>query len=109
MHLIDVVPTLLELAGVSPPSVWNGEPRPPLAGRSLLPVFANDVPVDREFLFFSHIGNRGLRVGDWKIVADKTGTWELYSLANDRAESHDLATSYPEKVKELAAICGPAQ
>ncbi len=104
VHLIDVVPTLLELVGVSSPSVWNGEPRPPLAGRSLVPLFAKDVLIEREYLYFSHIGNRGLRVGDWKIVADKSGSWELYDLANDRAESHDLAASHPEKVKELAAI-----
>jgi arylsulfatase A-like enzyme len=104
VHLIDFVPTLLELAGISPPAVWNGEPRPPLAGRSLVSVFAKDVPIDREFLYFSHIGNRGLRAGNWKIVADKSGPWELYDLANDRAESHDLAASHPGKVNELAAI-----
>jgi arylsulfatase A-like enzyme len=103
VHLIDVVPTLLELAGISAPAEWNGDPRPPLAGRSLVPSFASEVPIDRDFLYFNHIGNRGLRVGDWKIVADKGGPWELYNLANDRAESHDLASSHPEKVKELAA------
>jgi arylsulfatase len=104
VHLIDVVPTMLELAGVVPPSAWSSEARPPLAGRSLVPVLKKDAPIEREFLYFSHRGNRGLRVGDWKIVAEKAGDWELYDLAHDRAESHDLATSHPAKVKELTAI-----
>ena len=95
---------MLELAGLSSPSARNGEIRPPLAGRSLVNVFANDIPIDREFLFFSHIGNLGSTVGDWKIVADKSGSWELYDLANDRAESHDLAVSHPKKLRELTAI-----
>lgn len=103
-HFVDFVPTLLELAGASAPATWNNEARPPLSGRSLVPAFAKDVLVDREFLFFKHIGNRGLRVGDWKIVAIKDGPWELYNLANDRAESNNLATAQPEKVKELEAI-----
>ncbi len=103
-HLIDVVPTLLELAGVPPPESWGGEPRPPLPGRSLVPALAADVPIARDFLFFKHIGHRALRVGDWKIVAVKDGPWELYDLAKDRAESHDLAATHPEKLKELSAI-----
>jgi len=103
-HFVDFVPTLLELAGATAPSTWNDEARPPLSGRSLVPAFAKDVEIDHEFLFFKHIGNRGLRVGDWKIVAVKDGPWELYNLANDRAESNNLAADHPEKVKELVAI-----
>lgn len=102
-HLIDVVPTLLELAGVAPPSAWGGESRPPLAGRSLVPAFAGDVTIPRDFLYFKHNGHRALRVGDWKVVAVKGGPWELYDLSRDRAESHDLASIHREKVKELAA------
>jgi arylsulfatase len=104
-HFVDVVPTLLELAGVSAPTTWNGEKRPPLPGRSLVRAFEKDVSVERDCLFFKHEGNRALRVGDWKIVASGAGApWELYDLAKDRAESHDLAGRHPEKVKELAAL-----
>jgi arylsulfatase A-like enzyme len=104
-HFVDVVPTLLELAGVPAPATWNGAQRPPLSGRSLVPALAKDITIKRDFLFFKHQGNRALRVGDWKIVASGAGTpWELYDLANDRAESHDLAARYPERVKEFAAI-----
>ncbi|WP_422928281.1 arylsulfatase [Singulisphaera sp. PoT] len=103
-HLVDFMPTFLELAGASAPTTWDGEARSPLSGRSLVPAFAKDVNVDREFLYFKHVGNRGLRVGDWKIVALKDSPWELYNLADDRVESKNLAASHPDKVKELAEI-----
>jgi arylsulfatase len=103
-HLIDVVPTALELAGVRPPAEFHGAARPPLAGVSLVPAFVADVPLKRDFLFFKHQGNRALRVGDWKIVASKDAPWELYDLALDRCESNDLADRYPEKVKVLVAL-----
>jgi arylsulfatase A-like enzyme len=104
-HLVDIVPTLLELAGIAPPPKWNDEPRPSLPGRSLSPFFASDALIDHAPIFFKHIGNRGLRVGDWKIVASGEDVpWELYNLASDRAETDNLATKNPAKVSELAAI-----
>jgi len=104
-HFVDVVPTLLELAGAPAPAAWNGEQRPPLPGRSLVPAFANDVPIQRGFLFFKNGQNRALRAGAWKIVASgAAGPWELYDLDKDRSESHDLAARHPDKVKELAAL-----
>jgi arylsulfatase len=103
-HLVDVAPTLLELTGTAPPTAWNGEPRPALPGRSLVPAFAADAAIAHDAFFFKHEGNRGLRMGDWKIVASgPKGPWELYDLAADRAETHDLAARRPEKVEELAA------
>ena len=102
-HLVDVVPTLLNLADLTPPSTRGGEARPPLAGRSLLPALARDVPVGRDFLYFSHVGHRALRVGDWKLVAIKDRPWELYDLAHDRVELHDQAATHPDLVRDLAA------
>jgi arylsulfatase len=104
-HFVDLVPTLMEMAGTARPAMWNREKRPPLPGRSLVPSFARDVPIERDYLFFKHEGNRALRVGDWKIVASGAGApWELYDLAKDRSESHDLAGQHPDKVTELAAL-----
>jgi len=102
-HLIDIAPTLLELAGVKPPHEWNGQKRPSMPGHSLIPAFENDAVIPREFLYFSHVGNRALRVGDLKAVAEKSSPWELYDLSNDRGEIHDLAATKPEKVQEMAA------
>jgi arylsulfatase len=97
-HVIDVVPTLLELAGVQPALAEGQPPRP---GKSLVPALARDEPIARENLWWLHEGNRAIRVGDWKLVAAKNDPWELYDLKTDRAEQHNLATSMPEKAKEL--------
>ena len=104
-HLVDLAPTIFELAGVAPPESYNGEDRPPLPGRSLVPTFADDAIVPHDFIFFKHEGNRGLRQGDWKIVSKgEDGGWELYNLADDRTETHDLAALQPDRVKAMAAI-----
>ena len=104
-HIIDLVPTILEAAGGKPPATWDGKPVPPAPGRSLVPVFAKDGTVAHEYLWWMHEKNRALRIGDWKIVAaGAESPWELYDLRTDRAESNDLATKQPDRVKEMAAI-----
>ncbi len=102
-HVIDFVPTILELLGVEKPSHWNGESIPPAPGRSLVPAFAQDVTIDRESLWWLHEGNRAIRIGDWKLVAAKGDPWELYDLRSDRAESHNLVRERPEIVQKLEA------
>lgn len=102
-HVIDFVPTALELAGIQKPKAWNGEPVPKAPGRSLAPAFATDVTIARDSLWWLHEEHRAIRVGDWKLVAAKGDPWELYDLKTDRAEQHNLAAIMPDKVKELAA------
>jgi arylsulfatase len=101
-HVIDVVPTLLALAGEEKPVM--PENAPPLPGRSLVLAFAKDETISRDFLFWHHSGNRALREGDWKIVsaADNGNAWELYDLTTDRAESNNLVAKEPERVKAMA-------
>jgi arylsulfatase len=103
-HVIDIVPTILEITGARKPADWQGQPIPEAPGRSLAPAFAADVTVPRDSLWWLHEGNRALRVGDWKLVAAEGTPWELYDLKTDRAEQHDLASKMPEKVQELAAL-----
>lgn len=108
-HLIDLVPTILDVTGLADNveqerSANGAEQIPPLAGRSLLPTIMNGQPVDREFLWWLHEGNRAVRVGDWKLVAAKGDPWELYNLAEDRAEQTNLAAQSSDKVKELEAV-----
>lgn len=103
-HVVDIVPTILEITGVEKPKAWQGEAIPEAPGKSLVPAFAKDTAIDRESLWWLHEGNRAVRVGDWKLVAAKGDAWELYDLKTDRAESHNLAGQMPEKVKELEAV-----
>jgi arylsulfatase len=103
-HVIDVVPTILEVAGGRPPETREGQPAPPPPGKSLVGVFAQDNSVQREYLWWLHEGNRALRVGDYKLVAARDQPWELYDLAADRSESHNLASSLPAKVRELEKL-----
>jgi arylsulfatase A-like enzyme len=100
-HVIDFVPTALELAGIAAPKEWKGEPLPSAPGRSLVPALANDATVTRDSLWWLHEGHRAVRVGDWKLVAAKGEPWELYDMKTDRAEQQNLAAKMPDKVKEL--------
>lgn len=100
-HVIDFVPTLLELAGGRPEQTAGS---PPLPGLSLVPAFARDGSVVRDNVFFSHEGNRALRMGDYKLVSarEDQNDWELYNLATDRCEQHNLAASQPTRVRDMA-------
>lgn len=102
-HVIDVVPTLLEIAGAEPAKTWNGVETPPLPGRSILPALTKNGSLRREFLFFQHEGNRALRMGDMKLVSarERNDVWELYDLAIDRSEMKDLAAAQPDRVREM--------
>lgn len=104
-HVIDLVPTILDAAGAPRPEAKQGLSTPPAPGKSLVPLFAKDGAVEREFLWWLHEGNRALRVGDWKIVAaGKDSPWELYDLSSDRSETKNLAKDKPEMLNSLAAI-----
>ena len=101
-HVIDLVPTIRELAGLTRPNPSEARPAPTPPGHSLVPAFARDGGLKHDELWWQHEGNRAIRVGDWKLVAaGKDGPWELYDLANDRTETRDLASVHPDKVREL--------
>jgi len=90
-HLVDIVPTMVDLAGGGSSGSLPAE-APRFAGKSLKPVFGGDVDLKREFLYFHHNKNRALRVGSEKLVAiGEKGPWELYDLKKDRSEQKNLA------------------
>lgn len=104
-HLVDLVPTVLEVTGAKRPETWNGKPVPAPPGASLIPAFAQDVTVPHEYLWWFHEGNRAVRVGDWKIVSwGVEGAWELFDLKADRSETRNLAMQFPEKLSELQKL-----
>lgn len=110
-QLIDVMPTLLDVAGAAYPPKRKGVKTVPLDGISLRPAFTG-APLERgEPLFAEHETNASVRERNWKLVGESVampdGTqarqWELYDLAKDRTEMNNLAAAHPEKVRELAA------
>ena len=107
-HVIDFLPTLIDLAAVCPEDNPLSDGAPPLPGKSLVPTLEQDGSVTPDHIYFHHEGNRALRVGDWKLVNESLvnlGTskdpWALYNLANDRCEMVDISAEMPEKCKEM--------
>ena len=66
---------------------------------------AADAAIERDFLYFHHMDNKALRVGDWKIVSlGGSNPWELYDMRTDRCESDNLASSQPQRVEQMAEM-----
>jgi arylsulfatase len=104
-HVVDLAPTIVELAGGRWPAARDGQAIPPTPGRSLVPAFSRDGSDPHPCLWWAHEGNRAVRLGDWKLVAaGADGPWELYHLRADRGEMRDLARQQPERVRELAEV-----
>jgi arylsulfatase A-like enzyme len=102
VHVIDIVPTVLELAGVEQSEEHSGEAEPPLQGRSFVECLTNpDAPPPHETLWWCHNEHRAVRHNDWKLVAARDEPWELYDLSSDRTEQNNLASSHPKQVKQL--------
>jgi arylsulfatase len=99
-QLTDVAPTIYDALGVEPLRVRNGIPLPDLPGVSMLPALRGDQPTSHP-LFWEHIGNAAIRDNNWKLVREHDGDWELYDLATDRSEQHNLATHHPDTVTTM--------
>jgi arylsulfatase len=111
MHVADIMPTLLEIAGTSYPGTRDGHEVPPLMGKSWGPLLAAKVDsprTDQDYLAWEIFGNRAVRQGEWKLRWEYKplgkGDWELYNLAADPAERNDLAAERPDKVQALLAL-----
>ena len=112
VHASDLVPTLLDLIGIAAPATIAGVPQMPLEGvsfaASIADATAPSKPVPQYFEMFGH---RGLWHDGWKAVAfHPPGTpfdsdkWELFHLAEDFSETHDLAAAEPERLAALVKL-----
>ncbi len=103
-HVMDILPTILESAGVPYPDHFKGNALTPLDGTSLLPILRGAVRTPHGELFFEHEGGAALIQGNYKIVrVGATSPWELYDLSVDRTETKDLAASDPTRVHAMSA------
>lgn len=112
LHVMDLLPTFLETAGVEHPAKHGGGALAPPQGKSMWPLLGGHQPATRtndEWLGWELFGNRAIRQGDWKLLyllkaAGGTGDWELFNLRDDPAELHDLSAKHPEKRQALLKL-----
>jgi len=103
-HVVDILPTLIEIAGAQYPPARNGQPTLPLEGRSLVSVLRGGQRAEPEALYWASRDNRAIRQGRWKLVWDQNvARWEIYDMVDDRTETRDLAAEYPDRVGRMAA------
>jgi arylsulfatase A-like enzyme len=111
LHVMDITPTLLEMAGVQPSNNHKGREVAPVQGKSWVDMLSGQTESPRtseDWLGWEIFGNRAIRQGDWKISwqYEPFGTegWQLFNLAGDPGEQYDLSDKYPEKRNELIAL-----
>ncbi|MDH3732143.1 MAG: arylsulfatase [Gemmatimonadota bacterium] len=119
-HISDIAPTILEAAGVEVPEVYHGVAQQPMDGTSMLYAFDDaDAPNRKERQYYEMFGNRAIWVDGWKAVTLHANRmpwelnvtlpfdqdeWELYHVAEDFSEAHNVAAENPEKLEELIQI-----
>jgi len=101
VHIMDVMPTLVDIGQGNYPKVAYGRTTLPMEGRNLMPILKGEQQSLERPLFFEHEGNRGLIMGNWKLVGDRDREWELYNLATDRSETRNLADKHIKRVREM--------
>ncbi len=120
-HAVDVMPTILEAAGIELPEQLDGVTQQPLDGASLLPVLADgSAPAPRRTQYFEMLGSRAIYQDGWKATTDHIGPqlrveleripgshdldadhWALFDLGSDFAEAHDVGAQHPARLKAM--------
>jgi len=105
-HVIDLLPTLCELAGTEYPEQWNGQELWACEGHSLLPLFRGEPRRPHAILCWERYGKKGVRIGNWKLAGEgdpaEPVNWELFDLNVDRTETNDLSSRHPKRVRDMA-------
>jgi arylsulfatase len=119
LHVIDLVPTIYQAVGITPPEMLDGIKQKPIEGHSFYPaLFDGKAPASRETQYFELLVNRGLYHDGWMISSRSfspwtsirgqfdplKAPWELYHVEQDFSQAMNLAEKNPQKVKELEAV-----
>ncbi len=101
-HIIDIMTTFADLAGVSYPKTFQNNPITPMEGKSLLPILKGKTRDGHQGIFWEHEGNQAARMGDWKWVSTYPAyADELYDLSKDPVENDNVAAAHPEQLNLL--------
>jgi arylsulfatase A-like enzyme len=104
-HVMDFMPTLVQLSGAKYPQTFNGHSITPMQGVSLLPFLKNNKGTQHRIIFNEHVNSRSVRMDSWKLVKlNVNDPWELYNMAADGTELHNVAGRYPDKVKLMDSL-----
>jgi arylsulfatase A-like enzyme len=103
-HVIDFMPTLVEITGATYPETFAGNPVHPMEGQSLAPLFRADTDAAPRVLFWEHMGNKAVRRGNWRLIQARGKSWQLFDLSSDPTETTDLAGQQPGLVDELKTL-----
>ncbi len=103
MHITDISATIYDAIGATYPSEFNGNEITPIEGQSIVPAIEGKQWLREKPVTVEHEGNRGIRIGDWKLVSEWDGPWELYNIPEDRTELHDHADGEPQRVASMLA------
>ena len=109
VYVSDIVPTIYDLLGVTPPQIYRGIEQLPVTGRSFAGVLDDpNAPAANTVQYFEMMGSRAIVAGEWKAVCKhlpgtdfQTEQWELYHLATDFSECHDQAGAQPERLAAM--------
>ena len=104
LHVTDILPTMMDVAGIEYPRSFGGKEHPALPGRSFASILKNNDAMPPRTLYFSLFNNMAVVDGGWRMVTAYDQPWQLYDLTKDRTEIYDLASSNPQRLQEMLAL-----
>jgi arylsulfatase A-like enzyme len=103
LHVVDIMATILQAAGVLYPTEYRQRTIPTMEGESFLPAIRGEPWRRQTPIYWEHEGNCALRQGDWKLVRKYPGPWELYNLEQDRTELNNYIEGEKARARQMIA------